>query len=449
MAYDDSRFRGEPGFRDEPEFRPRTDTADTSSLGNGSGSLYNPGSYPVTGYPPGTADTGDTTLGLGRRKPSAAQLEDVFDDPSHGDPGRDRMAVHFLWELLLLLATAGVAYLLYRGHRSTITGAGLRDLMVVAATLGFLVLGMGVSLRAAVPNLAVGPIAYGSALFFAAHADRGLVTTAVVTGLLAIAAVTVFAALVVGFHVPGWAASLAVALGLLVWIEQRTHAVKMTGGGYAPGRHASFWLGGFAVLAVLGGLLGLSKPLRRAVGRFRPVADPARRRGAAAGSLAALAIIGSSGLASVSGVLVASRAGTVSPPNNALTLTGLALGTALIAGTSAYGRRGGLFGTVLAVALVTVVMEYLDVTKRAVAPLAVAAVAIGAGLVVTRLVETFGRPRSVADADDWAPASADSAATSSTSIADVDSWSPNRTGWTTAGASSEDRWGNGDRWGSR
>ena len=157
------------------------------------------------------------------------------------------------------------------------------------------------------------------------------------------------------------------------------------------------WLGGFAVLAVLGGLLGLSKPLRRAVGRFRPVADPARRRGAAAGSLAALAIIGSSGLASVSGVLVASRAGTVSPPNNALTLTGLALGTALIAGTSAYGRRGGVFGTVLAVALVSVVMEYLDVTKRAVAPLAVAAVAIGAGLVVTRLVETFGRPRSVAD----------------------------------------------------
>ena len=220
----------------------------------------------------------------------------------------------------------------------------------------------------------------------------------------------------------------------------------MTGGGYAPGRHAVFWLAGFAALAVLGGLIGVSKPLRRAVGRFRPVADPARRRGAAAGALAAIAIIGSSGLASVAGVLIASRAGTITPPDNALTLTGLALGTALVAGTSAYGRRGGVFGTVLAVALVTVVMEYLDVTKRNVAPLAVAAVAIGAGLVVTRLVEAFGRPRSAADADDdWAAAPA----TSTPSLSEADSWSPNRTGWTTAGTSGDDRWGNGDRWGSR
>jgi ribose/xylose/arabinose/galactoside ABC-type transport system permease subunit len=449
MAYDDSRFRGEPGFRDEPEFRSRTDTADTSSLGNGSGSLYNPGSYPVTGYPSSGADTSENTLGLTRRTPSAAQLEDVFDDPSHGDPGRDRMAVHFLWEVLLLLATAGVALLLYRGHRSAVTGAGLRDLMVTAATLGFLVLGMGLSLRAAVPNLAVGPIAYGSALFFAAHADRGLVTTAVVTGLLAIAVGAVIAVAVVGFHVPAWAASLGAALGLIVWIEQRTGPLKMTGGGYAPGRHAAFWLGGFAALAVLGGLMGISKPMRRAVGRFRPVADPARRRGAAAGALAALAIVGSSALASVAGVLMASRAGTVTPPNNALTLTGLALGTALVAGTSAYGRRGGVFGTVLAVALVTAVMEYLDVTNRRVAPLAVAAVAIGAGLVVTRLVEAFGRPRSAADADDdWGRAQAAST-TSTTSMAEADSWSPNRTGWTTAGTSGDDRWGNGERWGSR
>ena len=295
----DSRFRGEPGFRDEPDFRSRTDTSDTSPLGNGSGSLYNPGSYPVTGYASNGTETDDVVTT--RRTPSPAQLEDVFDDPAHGDPGRDRMMVHILWEVLLLLATAGVAVLLYRGHRATVTGAGLRDLEVSAAILGFLALGAGLSLRAAVPNLALGPVAYASALFFAQHADRGLLTTAVVTGLLAVAAGAVLAVVVVGFHVPAWAASLGAALGLLVWIGQRTHAVKMTST-YAPTRHSVYWLGAFAVLAVVGGLLGMSKAVRRAVGRFRPVADPARRRGAGAGVLAAVALIGSSALASPRGL---------------------------------------------------------------------------------------------------------------------------------------------------
>ena len=445
MSYDDSRFRGEPGFRDAPDFRSRTDTSDTSPLGNGSGSLYNPGSYPVTGYASNGTETDDVVTT--RRTPSPAQLEDVFDDPAHGDPGRDRMMVHILWEVLLLLATAGVAVLLYRGHRATVTGAGLRDLEVSAAILGFLALGAGLSLRAAVPNLALGPVAYASALFFAQHADRGLLTTAVVTGLLAVAAGAVLAVVVVGFHVPAWAASLGAALGLLVWIGQRTHAVKMTSM-YAPTRHSVYWLGAFAVLAVVGGLLGMSKAVRRAVGRFRPVADPARRRGAGAGVLAAVALIGSSALASVAGVLTAAKQGTLSPPDNSVYLTGIAVGTALLAGTSAFGRRGGVLGTVLAVSLVTVAMKYADVTGRRVAPLAFAAAAIGIGLLVTRLVEAFGRPRSVTDPNDWTNEPG-AVTLPANSAAETDSWSSARDGWTTAGTASEDRWGTENRWGSR
>ena len=217
---------------------------------------------------------------------------------------------------------------------------------------------------------------------------------------------------------------------------------------YAPTRHSVYWLGAFAVLAVVGGLLGMSKAVRRAVGRFRPVADPARRRGAGAGVLAAVALIGSSALASVAGVLTAAKQGTLSPPDNSVYLTGIAVGTALLAGTSAFGRRGGVLGTVLAVSLVTVAMKYADVTGRRVAPLAFAAAAIGIGLLVTRLVEAFGRPRSVTDPNDWTNEPG-AVTLPANSAAETDSWSSARDGWTTAGTASEDRWGTENRWGSR
>src|SRR4051794_599786 len=82
MAYDDSRFRGEPGFREEPDFRVPEDapTLDRSPAS----SIYSPGAYPVNDYGPAPESPRRTT-------PSAAQLTDVFDDPEHGDPGRDRM----------------------------------------------------------------------------------------------------------------------------------------------------------------------------------------------------------------------------------------------------------------------------------------------------------------------------------------------------------------------
>jgi hypothetical protein len=108
MAYDDSRFRGEPGFREEPDFRSGGVPEDAPTLGVANQSVYSPGAFPVSpayGVPPS-----ESTIGLGgashRRTPSPQQLGDVFDDPEHGEPGRDRFAVHALWELVLLLAAA-------------------------------------------------------------------------------------------------------------------------------------------------------------------------------------------------------------------------------------------------------------------------------------------------------------------------------------------------------
>src|SRR6266540_184328 len=279
MAYDDSRFRGEPGFRDEPDFRLDNGLSDATTLGGASNAaVYTPGSYAQSNYPSSSGDASEGTLSLSRR-PSQAQLDDVFDDPEHGDPGRDRMAVHAVWEIMLLLAAVGVWYVLYRGHRETVSGAALRGLMVTAASLGLVTLAMGLSLRAAAPNLAVGPIAYGSALFFAGHIDRGgTVVAATVTALLAIAVGVAIVVLVIGFHVPGWAASLAAALGVIVWLQMHADTVRLDDA-YNPTSDAMYWFAAFAALALLGGFLGMAKPVRRAVGRFRPVADPAKRRG--------------------------------------------------------------------------------------------------------------------------------------------------------------------------
>ncbi len=436
MAYDDTRYRGTPGYGAEPQSPSGSDYSDQS--GYGAAPLYSPASQPVAS---GYAEGADSTMRLGRRSPSRAELDDVFDDPAHGDPGRDRLAVHLQWEGVLLVSGAVLAGLLFAQHRSAVTGDKLTALMLDAAVLGLLSLGAGLSLRAAVPNLAIGPIAYGSAVYFAHHLDGPVLTRAGITVALALAVGAVIALLVVVLQVPAWAASFGAAIALVLWIQRHSTPVKVTT--FQPGKHAMYWLAGVAGLALLGSLLGTVKPIRRAVGRFRPVADPARRRGAGSGVVAVLALIGSAALASAGGVLLASVAGTVGGPDNSLLLTGLALGTALLGGTSAYGRRGGIFGTVLAVAVVVLGGQYLTSIGHPFSPLAVAAVAIGVGLGVTRLVEAFGRPRSSVEDEDWL--TPESAGTS-TGAPDLGGWSAGRTGWTSPTATSEDRWGAERRW---
>ena len=72
-------------------------------------------------------------------------------------------------------------------------------------------------------------------------------------------------------------------MGVIVFDQLRTAPVTVQGD-YDPSNQAFFLFGGFALLAVLGGALGTVTPVRRLVGRLRPVGDPARRRGAAAGA---------------------------------------------------------------------------------------------------------------------------------------------------------------------
>jgi ribose/xylose/arabinose/galactoside ABC-type transport system permease subunit len=194
---------------------------------------------------------------------------------------------------------------------------------------------------------------------------------------------------VVGLQVPAWAASLAVALGLVAWSSGKTAGAL--GAGYDPTPHAYYWFGGFCLLSVGASVLGLVPTIRRGFGRFRPVIDPARRRGKVAALVTLAATVVSSALAGLGGVLAVSVYREAAPTNG-LELTALALGAALLGGTSAFGRRGGIFGTVFAVALLSVCLAYAQAADRAWSVAGVATVAILAGLGVTRLVERYGRP---------------------------------------------------------
>lgn len=322
----------------------------------------------------------------------AAVLENVFDDPSHGEPGRDRIAVHVIWEILLLAALAAAAWLLWREDSDALRGGALKTLLVDVVGLGLLALAAGLSLRAAAVNLAIGPVALAAALHFAEQGDRGVREALLpALGIAALGGLALGLVVVV-LHVPGWAASLAGAAGVIVYIERRTAPVAVQGG-HDPRSTALYLFVGFAAVAVLGGLFGAIKPVRRLVGRFRPVGDPARRRGAAAATVTALALTCSTVLALLGGVLIAANSTGPVVPGSGLDWSVLAIGAALLAGTSAYGRRGGIFGTLFAVALVEVFLTWAAARGWTVSRWAVGGATLGVGLLATRLVETLGRPR--------------------------------------------------------
>jgi ribose/xylose/arabinose/galactoside ABC-type transport system permease subunit len=403
-------------------------------------------------------DTDATAAGISTGRHSFSRtgsLEDVFDDPAHGEVGRDRLGVHFAWEGVLLLGVLVLGYLLYANHKPAVTGGELKSLLVFISALGLIASGAAMSLRVAAPNLAVGPIALACAAWYARNSDSDLFRTAIWPIALALAVGLGIAILVVGFQVPGWAGSLVAVLAVLAWIQMRFSGDVPVAGGFDPTNRAYYIFGGFAALSIVAGMLGLIKPIRRGVGRFRPVADPALRRGGAAATVTIIGLLGSSALAATGGILLAANSGAADAPvpvsaSLGLEWTALAMGAALVGGTSAFGRRGGLFGTMLGTGVIALLMVYGDRSGWNISPLLLAGGAMITGLVVTRLVETFGRPLSVDDnPDDWTDVGVGAATSWSTpSTSTGDPWAglssqPTSPPSTTTTAT---QWGDTDRW---
>ncbi|MBN1171254.1 MAG: ABC transporter permease [Micromonosporaceae bacterium] len=363
-----------------------------------------------------------------------------------GDDRRDRISVHLLWEGVLVLFAAAAAYLLHDSAPSVLRDSDLEGLLLSATVVGLVSVGAGLSFRAATPNLAVGPLAYASAMFFADRSDGGLTTAALVTTAAAAGIGVVIAVIVVGFQVPAWAGSLGVGIAVIAWL-QRQDEVTVVRGAYDPASHARYWFLAFVMLSVVSGLFGVVGSIRATIGGYRATGDPAQRMPASAVTAALLAIIASSVLASVAGVVLALSTRPMAPGDGGLGLTVLAVGAVLLGGTSAHGRRGGVFGTALAVTVVVLLSRLAEVREWDLSQLAVGAAAILVGLVTTRLVEAFGTAAegdgALASADGWSSHSASAGSSS-------DGWPPDPadSGWSTqlSARTSDDGWGTTDRW---
>jgi ribose/xylose/arabinose/galactoside ABC-type transport system permease subunit len=433
-----SRYLGE-GFRQEPDFRDGpTDTVSSLTAATSTS----------TGI--GVAVTDPELAGAAGSRPAATNLDYVFDDPAHGEPGRDRILVHLLWELVLLLAAAGVGYLLYRHRAGAFSGDDLRTLLLNAASLGMLAAAAGLTLRAGAPNLALGAVAVASGLYYIHSPGSGVLPALLVVIGIAAAIGAVQGLVIVGLHVPSWAVSLAVGLGVFAWVEH-LETIPFAAR-FNPVPQAYYWVGGVFGVSLIASLIGLLPVVRRTFGRFRPVVDPAQRRGLVAAVIVVAATVASTVLAGVAGVLALSVSHQA-VASDGLSLTALAFGAALLGGASAFGRRGGLFGTVFAVALVIVTRQYLTETNRFWGEAALAAAMIGVGLVVTRLVERFGRPEQqvdIGEEEDWVPAGHAAGAGRTSSVTTTTTWpltSPTTTSATTASGglwASDEAWGSSD-----
>jgi ribose/xylose/arabinose/galactoside ABC-type transport system permease subunit len=259
-----------------------------------------------------------------------------------------------------------------------------------AAPVGVLAMAFSLSLRGAVPNLAVVPLgALAGAMYAATLGDVG--TTGAGLRALAVAAVLglLIGVLAVGLRLPSWAASVAVGLlatGLAVSVAPEEGLVSAVPP-FATGRVREFAV--FAVVSIGAGLLCLVPRVRRTLGAYRD--DP----GVRAGVVAVLVLVASSVVAGVGGLLLVFGSGS-SSPGIALELW-LPLAAVVLGGASLYGRRVGVTGTVLGVLLLIAVREVWlasdaepAVTGAGVV-LALAGIGGIVGLLATPLVEWSGR----------------------------------------------------------
>lgn len=307
---------------------------------------------------------------------------------------RDRLWPHVVWEIVLAAGVVAAVFAVRHEDPGALSGAGRDNLLVLVSAGILLGSAFALSLRAAVPNLAVGAVAVVAGVLTAwLQAEHGyqlrIAALIALGGAVALGLVTAF--VVVGFRLPGWAVGLGAALGLWAAAQSLSAGRTLTLDGVPNLRDWAWPLAiGAAALSIIGGVLGLLPRARLTLGQYRPSGDPAAARGSRAGLTATAALIGSMLLAAGAGLILAMRVRTA-VPDDGFTLLGVAAAAAFLGGTSAYGRRGGVFGTVLAAGFLQLATLWLRlVDAGAWTRPALLGGAIVLGLLVGRVVEAAG-----------------------------------------------------------
>jgi ribose/xylose/arabinose/galactoside ABC-type transport system permease subunit len=306
--------------------------------------------------------------------------------------------VHVAWEAVLLIGLGVAAALVWSRSTGALSGDRLRDQLVAGSAAVLLASSFAVSLRAAAPNLAAGGIAAAAGVltgYLANHNDLQLGANCAIAAGAAAGAGLLLGLLVVGLRAPAWAVSLGGVTLLAAAVLDLTGSQPLTLPDQPDlGRWAWALFGGAALLSVGGGAFGAAPRVRAAVSRYRVDGDPAIGRGGPAGSSVLGALVLSALLAAASGLVSALQVHAARPVDRTTALlTIAAFAAALLGGTSVHGRRGGVFGTVLAASCLQLVLLWLALGNVAQwVQVAVLGGAVLVGLGVSRLVEWLGTP---------------------------------------------------------
>ncbi|MEU6858086.1 hypothetical protein AB0B28_04295 [Glycomyces sp. NPDC046736] len=283
-------------------------------------------------------------------------------------PPRDRVIFQFVWEGILLLLALNALFLVYRREDELFgdefgtlwSALDAHALYLTPILLGALAIGL--SLRLGAVNLAVPSVALVAA--WAPPVDANLWLHLAYLAAAAVVAGLLYALLVAAFRVPPWFAGLAIGVAVFASLPllDRLAAWRELGEIAAWEQDNGLYIfGGAVVLAVAGGLLGLLPGLRDAFSNVKSVADGDAERSVPAVFLLIGGTVLSMLLAAGAGFLMAVYELRLTTESTSLAfgpysigpgsadLQLLAFGAVLLAGTSLWGRRGGVLGTVFAV----------------------------------------------------------------------------------------------------
>ena len=346
--------------------------------------------------------------GTGPDRTLSLPIDDQADDH---EVTVDRLGIHMVLEVLLLVGFAAALFLFYRADAAPLsTDVGRQIVTVATVPLLLSAIAASLALRVGTVNLAGGAVAVAAAVLFSEYAGQGLAVAVAMAVAGALAGAVILVILVVVLRVPAWLSGLAVAAGTALWMSEHVDLSTLSSGPITPlpARQAWIWLIAVAALSILGGIVGALSGWRARLGACRAAAAGTEPRDGATIATTITALAGSCLLSGLAGVwLVWAPPPEPNPGYPGLdlwTLTGFGLAAALLGGTSLLGRRGGVLGTLLA-ALGLASLVFLSTIDGW--PISVGWIllgAIGCGVIISRLVEAFGRPDPRWNDDETAPA---------------------------------------------